>query len=178
MTTREANRKAKEKMKEEIKEALTKAELVVVTDYRGLNVHKINDLRGQLRNEDCQFRVTKNTINRWACREAGYQALEELFEGPTAIAYAEGDPVAAAKIFNEFTRENESLVIKGGMLSGMMVNPGRIKDLGEIPSREVLLSKVVGGVQAPLSGLAGALSGTLRQLVGTIDAVRQQKDSA
>ncbi len=178
MSTRETNRKAKEEMKDEIKEALTKAELVVVTNYRGLNVQKINDLRGQLRNEECQFRVTKNTMNRWACREAGYEELEELFEGPTAIAYAEGDPVAAAKIFNDFIKENEAFVIKGGMLSGMMVNPERIKELGEIPSREVLLSKVVGGVQAPISGLAGALSGTLRQLVGTIDAVRQQKESA
>lgn len=178
MSTRETNRQAKEKMKEEVKEALTKAELVVVTDYRGLNVQTMNDLRRQLSKEDCQFRVTKNTMNRWACREAGYEELEELFEGPTAIAYAEGDPVAAAKIFNDFIKENEALAIKGGMLSGMLVNPGRIKELGEIPSREVLLSKVVGGVQAPIQGLAGALSGTLRQLVGTIDAVRQQKESA
>ncbi len=171
-------RKEKEKMKDEIAEALKEAELVVVTDYRGLNVENINNLRRRLRDEQCRFRVTKNTMNKWACREAGFEELEEFFEGPTAIAYADEDPVAAAKVFNEFTRENENLVIKGGVLSGQLVSPARIKELGEIPSREVLLSKVVGGFQAPITGLAGALQGTLSQLVYAVDAVRKQKESA
>jgi len=171
-------REAKEKMKEEIAEAFKQAELVVVTDYRGLNVETINDLRGRLRNEQCSFRVTKNTMNRLACREAGFEQLEDFFEGPTAIACANEDPVAAAKVFREFTKENETLVIKGGMLSGQFVNPERIKELGEIPSREVLLSKVVGGFQAPISGLVGTLQGTLSQLVYAVDAVRRQKESA
>ena len=171
-------RKEKEKMKDDIAEALKKAELVVVTDYRGLNVEAINTLRRRLRDEQCRFRVTRNTMNKWACREVGFEQLEEFFEGPTAIAYADEDPVAAAKVFNEFTKENENLIIKGGILSGQMVSPARIKELGEIPSREILLSKVVGGVQAPISGLVGALQGTLSQLVHTVDAVRRQKESA
>ena len=171
-------RAEKEKMKDEIAEALKQAELVVVTDYRGLNVENINNLRGRLRKEQCRFRVTKNTMNKWACREAGFEDLEEFFEGPTAIAYANEDPVAAAKVFNEFTKENEALVIKGGVLSGQLVSSERIKELGEIPSREILLAKVVGGFQAPIQGLAGVLNGTLGQLVYTLDAVRQQKESA
>ncbi len=171
-------REEKEKMKDEIAEALKQAELVVVTDYRGLNVEAINNLRGRLRNEQCRFRVTKNTMNRWACREAGFEQLEEYFEGPTAIAYADEDPVAAAKVFNEFAKENENLGIKGGGLSGQLVSPERIKELGEIPSREILLAKVVGGFQAPITGLAGALQGTISQLVYTVDAVRRQKESA
>jgi len=171
-------KKMKEKMLEEITEDLKQAELVIVTDYRGLNVKNINSLRGRLRSEKCRYRITKNTMNRLACRQAGFEQLESLFEGPTAIAYSSADPVAAAKIFIEFARENEALVVKGGMLSGQMLDPASIKALGEIPPREVLLSKVVGGFQAPITGLVGVLHGTLRQLVYTVDAVRQQKESA
>lgn len=171
-------RKMKEKMLEEITEDLKQAELVIVTDYRGLNVKNINSLRGKLRSEKCRYRITKNTMNRLACRQAGFEQLESLFEGPTAIAYSSADPVAAAKIFIDFARENEALVVKGGMLSGQMLDPASIKALGEIPPREVLLARVVGGFQSPISGLVGVLQGTLRQLVYTVDAVRQQKESA
>ncbi len=168
----------KNKMLEEVTAELKKAELVIVSDYRGLNVKAINDLRGRLRKEECLYRITKNTLNRLACKAAGVEQLESLFEGPTAIAYSNADPVAAAKVFSDFTKENEALVIKGGMLSGQLLDLQAIKALGEIPPREVLLAQVVGGFQAPISGLVGVLQGTLRQLVYTVDAVRLQKESA
>jgi large subunit ribosomal protein L10 len=171
-------KKAKEKMLEEVAAELKKAELVIVSDYRGLNVKAINDLRGKLRSEQCLYKITKNTMNRLACRQAGVESLEPLFEGPTAIAYSSADPVAAAKVFNEFAKENEALVVKGGLLSGQVLDAAGIKALGDIPPREILLAQVVGGFQAPISGLVGALSGTLRSLVYTVDAVRQQKESA
>ncbi len=171
-------RESKEKMLEEITEEFKQAELVIVTGYRGLNVKMINTLRSRLRNEQCRYRVTKNTMNRLACRQAGFDSLESLFEGPTAIAYSSDDPVAAAKVFNEFAKENEALVIKGGMLSGQMLDPSAIKALGEIPPREILLAKIVGGFQAPISGFVRVLHGNLRQLVYTVDAVRRQKESA
>ncbi|MDY6826462.1 MAG: 50S ribosomal protein L10 [Bacillota bacterium] len=172
------SKKAKEKMLEEITEELKQSELVIVTDYRGLNVKTINELRGKLRQEQCRYRVTKNTMNRLACRTAGVEELEGFFEGPTAIAYSSEDPVAVAKVFNDYTKQNDALLIKGGMLSGKLLDPNEIKALGEIPPREILLAKVVGGFQAPISGLVGVLHGTLRQLVYTVDAVRQQKESA
>ena len=171
-------KKAKEKMLEEVTAELKKAELVIISDYRGLNVKAINDLRGKLRNEQCLYKITKNTMNRLACRQAGVESLEPLFEGPTAIAYSSADPVAAAKVFNEFAKENEALVVKGGLLSGQVLDALGIKALGDIPPREVLLAQVVGGFQAPIAGLVGALSGTLRSLVYTVDAVRRQKESA
>ncbi len=171
-------KKAKEKMLEEVTAELKKADLVVVTDYRGLNVKAINLLRSKLREQQCSYKVTKNTMNRLACRQAGVEEMEGLFEGPTAIAYSNADPVAAAKVFTDFAKENDALVIKGGMLSGQLLDPAGIKALGEIPPREILLAMVVGGFQAPISGLVGALHGTLRQLVYTVDAVRQQKESA
>lgn len=162
----------------QIIEDLKGAELVVITDYRGLNVQAINRLRGSLRNEQCRYRITKNTMNRLACRQAGYEQLEELFIGPTAVAYSSADPVAAAKVFNEFGKENEALVVKGGMLSGQLLDPAQIKALGEIPPREVLLGKAAAGFQAPIYNLVSVLHGNLRKLVYAVDAVRQQKESA
>lgn len=171
-------REAKEKMLEEITEELKQAELVVITDYRGLNVQSINKLRGELRKEDCRYKITKNTMNRLACREAGVEELEGYFEGPVAIAYSSADPVAAARVFKEFIKENSALEIKGGILSGQLLDPEAIKALGDIPSREVLLAKVVGGFQAPITGLVGVLHGNMRSLVCAFDAVRRQKESA
>lgn len=171
-------REAKEKMLEEITEELKQAELVVITDYRGLNVQSINKLRGELRKEDCRYKITKNTMNRLACREAGVEELEGYFEGPVAIAYSSADPVAAARVFKEFIKENSALEIKGGILSGQLLDPEAIKALGDIPSREVLLAKVVGGFQAPIIGLVGVLHGNMRSLVCAFDAVRRQKESA
>ncbi len=168
----------KEKMLEEITANLKEADLVVVTDYRGLNVKNISSLRAKLRAEQCRYRITKNTMNRLACRQAGFEEMEDLFEGPTAIAYSSADPVAAAKVLNDFAKEFEALVVKGGLLSGQMLDPATIKALGEIPPREVLLARVVGGFQSPISGLVNALQGNLRNLVYTVDAIRQQKESA
>ncbi len=171
-------REEKEKMLEEVTEEFKQAELVVVTNYRGLNVQSISKLRGDLRKENCRYKVTKNTMNRLACRQAGVEELESFFEGPVAIAYSSEDPVAVAKVFKEFAKEHESFEIKGGMLSGQLLDSGAIKALGDILPREELLSKIVGGFQAPISGLVGVLHGNMRQLVYTLDAVRQQKESA
>jgi len=168
----------KQKMLEEVTEELKKAELVIVTDYRGLNVKAINDLRGRLRKEKCLYRITKNTLNRLACKAAGVEQLEPFFDGPTAIAYSNADPVAVAKVFSEFIKGNEALVIKGGVLTGQTLDEQDIKALGEIPPRDVLLAMVVSGFQAPISGLVGVLQGTLRQLVYALDAIRLQKESA
>lgn len=171
-------REAKEKMLEEVTEELKQADLVIITNYRGLNVQSINKLRGELRKENCRYKITKNTMNRLACRQAGVEELENFFEGPVAIAYSSDDPVAAAKVFKDFAKEHESFEIKGGMLSGQLLDSSAIKALGDIPPREELLARVVGGFQAPISGLVGALHGNMRQLVYTLDAVREQKESA
>lgn len=172
------DKKAKEKMLAEVTAELKNSDLIIVTDYRGLNVKTINALRAQLRRQDCLYRVTKNTINRLACRQAEMPELEVFFEGPTAIAYSSADPVAAAKVFNDFARESEALQVKGGLLSGKLLDAAAIKALGEIPPREVLLAQMVGGFQAPISGFAGVLRGILSELVYAVDAVRRLKESA
>ena len=172
------SRKAKEEFVEEIARELEQAEMIIVADYRGLNVASVTELRRRLKAEQCRYRVVKNTLTKLACRKIGLEKLEPYFEGPTAIAYTTADPVGAARVFIEFSREHEALSLKGGLLSGQLLEPEQIKELGEIPPREVLLARVCGGFQAPLAGLANVLQGNIRKLVYALDAVRRLKETA
>ena len=138
----------------------------------------VTDLRRRLKAEQCNYRVVKNTLTRLACRKIGLENLEAYLEGPTAVAYTAADPVGAARVFLEFSREHEALSIKGGLLSGQSLEPLQIKALGEIPPREVLLARICGGFQAPLAGLVGVLHGNIRQIVYAFDAVRRLKETA
>lgn len=171
-------RKAKEEFIEEIARELKEAELIIAADYRGLNVAAVTDLRRRLKAEQCNYRVVKNTLTRLACRKIGLEELEIHLEGPTAIAYTVADPVGAARVLLEFSREHEALSIKGGFLSGQSLEPLQIKALGEIPPREILLAQVCGGFQAPLAGLVGVFQANIRQLVYAFDAVRRLKETA
>ena len=169
-------RKEKEVMVDNIAKDLQEASLIVVTGFRGLNVSAINNLRRRLREEQCHYKVSKNTLTRLACRRVGMELLEEFLQGPTAIAYAGDDPVKAAKVLNEFMKENEALTVKGGVLSGRLLKPEDVKALGEIPPKEVLLAMLCRRLQAPISGLVNVLQGNLRSLVYVLDAVRRQKN--
>lgn len=172
------NRKEKEQKIARIASDLEQAGLIIVTDYRGLNVLNISRLRRSLKAENCRYHVAKNTLSKLACRRIGLQALERFLEGPTAIAFTSADPVAAARVFLNFGHEQEGFSIKGGWLDGQLLDPAQVKVLGEIPSREVLLARVCGGFSAPIYGLAGVLQGNLRKLVYTLDAVSKVKASA
>ncbi|NLZ32027.1 MAG: 50S ribosomal protein L10 [Firmicutes bacterium] len=172
------SKKAKEELVEEIARELQQAELIILADYRGLNVASVTQLRRRLKAEQCRYRVVKNTLTRLACRKIGLDKLEPYLEGPTAIAYTAADPVGAAKVMLEFTRENEAFSIKGGLLSGQLLSAEQVKALGEIPPREVLLARLCGSFQAPLAGLVNVLQGNIRKLVYALDAVRRLKETA
>lgn len=172
------NRKAKEEFVEEIARDLEEAELIIAADYRGIDVAGDTELRRRLKREECRYRVVKNTLTRLACRKIGLDGLEDLLEGPTALAYTAADPVGPARVFLEFGRENEALTVKGGLLAGQALAPEEVKALGEIPPREVLLAQVCGAFQAPLSGLVNVLQGNIRALAYALDAVRRLKESA
>ncbi len=171
-------RKEKERRIKAIADDLQQASLIVITDYRGLNVAGISSLRKSLRAEQCRYQVTKNTLTRLACRQAGLESLENYLTGPTAIAFTSADPVAAAQALLKFSGEYKTFAIKGGILEGQLLEPDKIKALGQIPPREILYAKICGGFQAPIYGLAGALQGTISKLVYALEAVRQQKESA
>jgi len=165
----------KQKVVEELKEKFQNSRVAVLANYRGLDVAAITALRRRLRESGSELKVAKNTLTGIAAREVGLQGLEAYLEGPTAIAFGFTDPVAPAKILNEFMREFKQLEIKGGILEGKVIQDKEIRRLADLPAREVLLGKVLGGMQAPLYGLVSVLQGSLRSFVYALEAIRRQK---
>ena len=163
---------------EEIRGHLQASKAVFVTEYRGLTVAEMTRLRRKLRESGTDYKVVKNTLARLAAAGTDAQALEPFLSGPTALAFAKQDPAAAAKALNEFARESRILQVRGGVLGGKPLTPDDVQALANLPPREVLLAKVVGGFQAPIAGFVFVLQGTLRKLVYALDAVRQKKESA
>ncbi|MTI80726.1 MAG: 50S ribosomal protein L10 [Firmicutes bacterium] len=170
-------RQEKEQMVTEIKERLDKAKVVVLADYSGVTVDEVTKLRAELRKAGCELKVTKNTLTKIAADEIGIEGLDSFLEGPTVMTFGYDDAVAAAKIVNKYSKDlKEKLEIKAGVLEGSVVNVDQIKELAELPPREELLAKVVGGMQAPLYGFANVLSANLRDLVHVVEAVRKKKE--
>lgn len=163
---------------EELKDKLSRAQAVVLTDYRGLNVQEITELRRQLREAGVEYKVAKNTLTTIAAKEVDLSELEQYLSGPTAIAFGYDEPVSAAKIINEFARLHKELEIKGGVLEGSVIGVEAVQALADLPPREELLAMVARAMQAPIAGMANALAGILRNLVYALDAVREQKEGA
>lgn len=164
----------------EIKEKLSSTKGAVLTNYRGLTVAQDTKLRRKLREAGVEYRVFKNTMTRIAAKEAGIEGLDTYLEGPTAIAMSYTDPVAPAKVISDFVKEHklQALEVKAGLVEGKVINADSVKALASLPPREVLIAKALGSMQAPISGLVNVLSGSLRNLVYALEAVRKQKESA
>ncbi|AZR74709.1 50S ribosomal protein L10 [Anoxybacter fermentans] len=165
----------KKKIVEEIAEKMNTAKSMVITDYRGLNVAEVTELRKKLREAGVEFKVIKNTLTRLAAQKAGIEGLDEILTGPNAIAFGMEDPVSPAKILVDFAKEHEKLEIKAGILDKNVIGPEKVKDLADIPPKEVLLSMVLRGMQGPISGLVNVLQGTIRNLVYVLSAIKEQK---
>lgn len=161
---------------EEIADRLQRSTAAVLTDYRGLDVQSMTELRAVLREAGVEYKVLKNTLTRFAAEKANVQGLDDLLEGPTAIAFSYGDPVVPAKLLSEFAKKHEALEVKGGILGGNVIGVDGVKRLADLPSREVLLAQVLMGMQSPIYGLAYVLQGTISSLVYALDAVRRQKE--
>ncbi|HEY8552752.1 MAG TPA: 50S ribosomal protein L10 [Thermaerobacter sp.] len=170
-------RAEKEALVEELAGKLQRAQGVILTDFRGLNVADTNELRRRLRAQGVEYRVVKNTLIRRAAAKAGIDGLDPLLEGPTALAFGYDDPVAPAKELSQFAKEHSQLQIKGGLLAGRVIGVQEIQRLADLPSRDELLAKVMGGIQAPLYGLVGALAATLRSFAWAVDALRRQREA-
>lgn len=169
------NLEAKKQVVEEIKVRFQNMQAAVLTDYRGLNVAEVTELRNKLRDAGVEFKVLKNTLTQIAANEVGLEGLEPYLAGPTAIAFGVNDPVAPAKILAEFAKVHKALEIKGGVLENKVIDFEGVKALADLPSREVLLAQVLGGMQTPMYGFAGSLQGVLRKFVYALDAVREKK---
>ena len=160
----------------ELKELLANSQAVVLVNYCGLTVSEDTELRKQMREAGVKYMVAKNTFTRIAAKEAGIEGLDGMLENNTALAFAAEDPVAPAKIAYEFSKKHEKLEIKGGLLNGAVIGTDEIKALADLPSREELLAKLVGSMQAPISGFVNVLHGTLRNFVYVMDAIRDKKE--
>jgi large subunit ribosomal protein L10 len=160
---------------EEIQAKLTEADAAVLTEYRGLSVRALADLRGSLRPANTEYKVFKNTLARLAVQQAGLTELLEMLEGPVAIAFVHGDAVPAAKALREFGRTNPELVVKGGLLGTAVLTAKDIASLADIPSREELLAKLAGGFQAPLTKAAGLFQAFTRNFAYGLQALIDQR---
>lgn len=162
----------------EIKELLTNSKCSILVDFCGLTVAQDTVLRSKMREAGINYMVAKNTLIRIAAQEAGIEGLEPVLEHNTAIAVAPEDPVAVAKIICEFAKENKALKVKVGVLDGKVISAEEIKALAELPPKEVLIAKMLGSMNAPISGFVNVLQGTIRNVVYALEAVRKQKESA
>jgi large subunit ribosomal protein L10 len=163
----------------EIVESFNGAAGAVLTDYRGLTVKQLQDLRRSL-GENANYAVVKNTLTTIAARNAGLSGLDELLAGPTAVAFVKGDPVTAAKGLRDFAKANPALVVKGGVMDGKALSADEMKKLADLESREVLLAKLAGAMKASLTQavylFAAPLSQAARAL-GALEAKAQQDPS-
>jgi len=161
----------------EITEHFTSSSAAVITEYRGLTVKQVGDLRHALGRETT-YAVVKNTLTRRAAEAAGVMIADELLVGPTAIAFVRGDPVAAAKGLRDFARGNPLLVIKGGVMDGKTVSAAEIAKIADLESREVLLSKLAGALKALPTRAAGLFQAPLSQFARLARALEETKPAA
>lgn len=168
-------REEKVQVVDELSQLLSECSIGILTDYRGLTTVEITDLRRSLRNSEVRYRVVKNTLARFAAEKAGKNELASFFEGPVAIAFGYGDIVSPAKALADYIRTQKTeLAIKGGFAGDRIFSPADIESLAALPSTEVLLGKIVAGIQSPIYRLVNCLANPMRGLVGVLQARAQQ----
>lgn len=169
-------RPEKEAIVKEVSEDIKNSKSMVITDYLGLDVSEITELRKQLREAGVKYKVVKNTLAKIASSNTNMEVIDEYLKGPTAIAYGIEDAVSPAKVLVDFAKDHEVLEIKAGVLNGEIMSVDQVKSLAEIPSREVLLAKVLAGMKSPISGLVNVLKGNLRGLVQVLNQIKEEKE--
>lgn len=161
----------------ELSEKFDSSTAVLLTEYRGLTVGQLQELRRSI-SADATFAVVKNTLTKIAAEKSGMAGLKEDLNGPTAIAFVHGDTVAVAKGLRAFAKANPSLVIKGGFFDGTVMDAAGVEKLADLESREVMLAKLAGAFKASLFGAAYLFNAPLSKAVRTVDALREKQESA
>lgn len=174
---KEQTLQAKSQVVEEIKEKISKAQSVVLVDYRGLNVEELTELRSQYRKAGVEYKVYKNTMMRFAFKDAGLEDFNEFLKGPNAVAFGFEDAVSTAKVTSEFAKNHDKLEIKAGVVDGKVITVDEIKRLADLPPREVLIAQALGGFNAPIQGFANVLQGTIRSLAIVLNAVAEKQQA-
>lgn len=161
----------------DIKDKLEGSEAVFFTEYRGLSVKAVQDLRKHLRDSGAEYKVVKMTLAKRAADDAGIKGLDEFLVGPTALAFANTDPVATAKALKEFGKANDVFVLKAGVMAGAILTPEEVSKLAEIEPREVLLAKIAGAAKAPLIKAARMFSSFNRDAAQMFSQLLDKKES-
>ncbi len=174
------SREAREKKAQTIdrlQEALSKCSITILTDYRGLTMHEITSLRRRLQGSGSEYKVVKNTLARFAAERAGMSDLANSFKGPIAIALGYGDITTIAKVLTGYIRDSQSrLSIKAGFLGDRLLTPEEVMTLSTLPSREILIARVLGQMKSPISALLGCLTTPMRGFIGVLQARIKQME--
>lgn len=170
------NKDNKQELVTQMHDKLTRAKAVFLADFRGMNVGQATNLRVELRNASVEYKVFKNTLLDLAAKDTAVECLSPYLAGPTAIAISYDDPVSAAKVLSKFAKDPAGkFVLKVGVLSGKLLDVKQIQALADLPSREVLIAKMLGSMQAPATNFVGVLAALPGSLVRVLDAIRAQK---
>lgn len=159
----------------EVTGKLQEADAALLTEYRGMSVKAMSELRRALRPVGGEYKVYKNTLVRFAARNAGIEGADEILTGPTAVAFVQGDVAGAAKALRDYAKTNQALVIKGGVLAGRLISAEDVTALADLPPREVVLSQIAGLFEAPLSQMASLLEAVPRTFAYGIQALIDQQ---
>jgi len=160
---------------EQIKEKLSRAKSIVVSDYRGLTVGEMTDLRNKLRVEGVEMKIVKNRLAKIALRESGLNTMDEHLKGTKALAFGMKDPISPAKVLMAYAKDNEKLKVVAGIMDNRLLDIAAINELAKLPSRDVLLARLLGSLTSPVQKLAFGLHQTAAKLVYALDAVARKK---
>ena len=163
---------------DELKERLERTQVAILTDYKGLDVAAINDLRRKLREENIEYQVVKNTLLLRAAEGTDAELMKDHFKGPSAVALSYEDPVAPAKVLTQFAKDNEALEIKAGVMDGKYLDVMDLKALADLPSREVLLGQLVGVMNNVPTSFVRVVAEVPRQMLNVLNAIKDQKEAA
>ncbi len=171
------SREKKVQIIDSLEQLFSRCNIAVLTDYRGISATEMTDLRRQLREAGIEYRVVKNTLARFAAQRVGREELAGFFEGPVAIAFGYDDITEPAKALAEYIETSKaSMSIRGGFLPDRLLTSEDIATLSKVPSREVLLAQVVGGVQSPISALVSHLTAPMSRIIGVLQSRIQQME--
>lgn len=172
------NIETKKEIVQQIEQKIDNAQLVVFTDYRGLTVEEMTELRNRLRVSGVEYRVMKNSMVEFALKNKGLDVIVPYLGGPNAILFSEEDLVGPLKSLYDFMKLTKKMEVKVGLLNGELIYADQVKDLSELPSREVLVAKVLGTMQAPITSLVYVLNANLSGLARAIEQIRLQKEAS
>ncbi|BDF59509.1 50S ribosomal protein L10 [Christensenellaceae bacterium] len=174
---KEAKLQSKQAAVADVVDKMKRAQCMIVLDYRGLTVEEVTNLRSQFRQAGVEYKVIKNNMLKRAADELKIEGVDEYFKGPSAVAFGYEDPVAPAKILCKFVKDANKTEIKGGILDGKVMDAAGITNLSKLPSKEELIAKMLGSMNAPVTNFVGVLAAIPRGLVCALNAIAQQKEA-